>query len=297
MSDLSYCASCHYRTSKPLTKGSGWIELILWLCCIIPGVIYSIWRRSGPSNCPICKNNTLVPNPPTKDASTTRECPHCLEEVKIKATLCKHCKSTLEPLEDDEEYEGAVTVQHVIKKPSAQKTNKMILIFASFLLVLFFLSNETPITSKSNTHKITSPSTACSLLSRHGLDSKKSYSVVFDDEYGCSSRYKEFGNALPRQLRNNIAYYVSGESRKVEKIKLVVNINNKADATKAHTELAHYASLLEKEAFHRSLGPQRLEAITSGTNKHWNIKGVGFETRKVSWSTGKGYSIQYILRL
>ena len=295
MPGLSYCTSCHNQTSKPQTKGSGWIEFILWICYIIPGVIYSIWRRSGASTCPFCKNNTLIPSPPVKDTGhSTRECPHCLEEVKAKATLCKHCKSTLEPVEEDDD-EGAMEAQVTAKKPADRKSYKILLLGSFIVLIVFVLSNGTSTSKNSTTHKITSPSTACSLLSRHGLDSKKGYAVVYDNEYGCSSRYKEFGNALPNQLRNNIAYYVSGKSGKVESIKLVVNINNKTDATKAHTELAHYASLLEKEAFNRNIGPQRLKAISNGANKHWDLNGVGFDIKRVNWTTGKGYEVRYII--
>ena len=29
---------------KTVTRGSIWIEIILWLCLIVPGLIYSIWR-------------------------------------------------------------------------------------------------------------------------------------------------------------------------------------------------------------------------------------------------------------
>lgn len=41
--------------------GSGWIELILWLCYIVPGVIYSIWRRGAKrAVCASCGSPALV---------------------------------------------------------------------------------------------------------------------------------------------------------------------------------------------------------------------------------------------
>jgi hypothetical protein len=57
------CASCGSR-SMPVrpNKGHGLIELILWLCFIIPGIIYSIWRRSGLSNrCGACGSGDVIP--------------------------------------------------------------------------------------------------------------------------------------------------------------------------------------------------------------------------------------------
>lgn len=38
------------------------VEIILWLCFIVPGLIYSIWRMSSyHAACPVCGSSTLVP--------------------------------------------------------------------------------------------------------------------------------------------------------------------------------------------------------------------------------------------
>ena len=57
------CTTCGH-TGKPvkLTKGSFAIELLLWLCLFIPGLIYSIWRLTSRYDaCPKCKKTTLIP--------------------------------------------------------------------------------------------------------------------------------------------------------------------------------------------------------------------------------------------
>ena len=57
------CTSCGYA-GKPetITKGSFLIEVILWLCFLIPGLIYSIWRLSSRyKGCPNCGQSTLIP--------------------------------------------------------------------------------------------------------------------------------------------------------------------------------------------------------------------------------------------
>ena len=43
--------------------GSGWIELILWLAWLVPGIIYSVWRRSSRTApaCRACGHRDLVP--------------------------------------------------------------------------------------------------------------------------------------------------------------------------------------------------------------------------------------------
>ena len=57
------CTSCGY-TGEPsaITKGSIWIEIILWLCFILPGLIYSFWRLSTRHDgCPSCGQTTVIP--------------------------------------------------------------------------------------------------------------------------------------------------------------------------------------------------------------------------------------------
>ncbi len=57
------CKHCGDTTSgKSVKPGSGWIELILWLTYIFPGVLYSIWRISNTRLvCNICGAGNLIP--------------------------------------------------------------------------------------------------------------------------------------------------------------------------------------------------------------------------------------------
>jgi hypothetical protein len=53
---------CNIGIPKIETHGSILIEIILWLCFFIPGLIYSIWRRSSRKKiCPNCGSTELVP--------------------------------------------------------------------------------------------------------------------------------------------------------------------------------------------------------------------------------------------
>ena len=45
---------------KDMVKGNVLIEIILWLCFIIPGLIYTIWRGGGSKVCSVCRGK-LVP--------------------------------------------------------------------------------------------------------------------------------------------------------------------------------------------------------------------------------------------
>ena len=65
-SPVLHCMACGEDFKQPPDqplRGSTFIEVVLWLCYIIPGVIYSHWRRSEKfkSVCPVCHSNQVVP--------------------------------------------------------------------------------------------------------------------------------------------------------------------------------------------------------------------------------------------
>lgn len=57
------CTSCGaVNVPESDVKGSFLIEVILWLCFLVPGIIYSIWRLSSRYNyCPKCKGTAIIP--------------------------------------------------------------------------------------------------------------------------------------------------------------------------------------------------------------------------------------------
>ena len=57
------CSNCG-TIGKPITitKGSFFIEIILWLCFFIPGIIYTIWRVTTRENgCKACGATAMIP--------------------------------------------------------------------------------------------------------------------------------------------------------------------------------------------------------------------------------------------
>ena len=69
------CTDCG-ATGKPVfhTPGSILVELILWLCFIIPGLIYSIWRHNKRSLvCASCGSEHLIPLDTPKGQKLFRE--------------------------------------------------------------------------------------------------------------------------------------------------------------------------------------------------------------------------------
>lgn len=57
------CPHCGYLgVVKRQPKGSFWIELVLWLAFLLPGLIYSIWRLTNTHTiCPSCGSDGMVP--------------------------------------------------------------------------------------------------------------------------------------------------------------------------------------------------------------------------------------------
>ena len=59
-----FCMNCGHEDSiSSKMRGSDGIELVLWLCYIVPGIIYSIWRRGKKeTTCKICGSTNLIPS-------------------------------------------------------------------------------------------------------------------------------------------------------------------------------------------------------------------------------------------
>lgn len=53
-----HCPNCGYTgLPQKVARGSGVIEVILWLCYLIPGLLYSVWRAGTKHYvCPKCGN-------------------------------------------------------------------------------------------------------------------------------------------------------------------------------------------------------------------------------------------------
>jgi hypothetical protein len=57
------CPNCGTQGKpKTYTRGSILIEIVLWICFIIPGLIYSLWRLSSRQKvCATCKQPSMIP--------------------------------------------------------------------------------------------------------------------------------------------------------------------------------------------------------------------------------------------
>ena len=60
---IKYCTTCGVEDKPTIeTRGHFLIEVILWICFIVPGLIYTIWRTSTKyEKCTSCGSKDLVP--------------------------------------------------------------------------------------------------------------------------------------------------------------------------------------------------------------------------------------------
>ena len=77
MSEDFICRKCFHIGPRELNKkGKLSIEIILWLLFILPGLIYSIWRRTGRFfACKECGTHHIVPlnSPLGREAQAGKE--------------------------------------------------------------------------------------------------------------------------------------------------------------------------------------------------------------------------------
>lgn len=113
------CTQCGNIDKQKLgVKGSGLIEILLWLFVFPIGIIYSLWRRSGRKNvCSKCKSDQVIP----------------VDSPRAKKILEETGTS-------QEAYFEDVKAQEVAKQEKVQKESKMMWIILIVVMVVTFLS-------------------------------------------------------------------------------------------------------------------------------------------------------------
>ncbi|MCY9837982.1 hypothetical protein [Aeromonas media] len=135
----------------------------------------------------------------------------------------------------------------------------------------------------------TGPSAMCNYLTSDGL-ATRGWKNQYDNEFGCSSPYKEIGTGVP--LANNIAYYVEGSSSEARLAKLVVNINNKTLAGSAYTELLQASQELSLKLSGVKLPEEISIAIKNGKKASAKAGSTAIEVIRIDWPTGKGHELK-----
>lgn len=159
---------------------------------------------------------------------------------------------------------------------------KMIAIFTGILTSTYAIADL----------KVTAPDQVCKLASEIGLKTG-GWKNHYDQEFGCSSPYKDIGFAS--HLSNNLAFYAEGNSSSVNLVKLVLNINLPSDTSSANRELQKAVTVLIPKLTGDKASPSLLKAIRQEKSTSMKIGLSKVEIVKDSWPTGKGYEIKVIV--
>ena len=92
-------------------------------------------------------------------------------------------------------------------------------------------------------------------------------------------------------MPNNLAFYAEGDSSKVNKVKIVLNFNDRSVTKNAYAELQKAASLLIKEFTGSEATEQIKNAIASHKDLQVKINSSTVRVKKIDWPSG-GYEIQ-----
>lgn len=140
---------------------------------------------------------------------------------------------------------------------------------------------------------ITEPSQACVLLNEAGL-ATNGWKNEYDQEFGCSSDYKQLGSGFP--LANNLAFYVEGNNNSVVQAYLMLNINDKTSASSAHQELLKAAKILSHKQTGKQLSQKLIDAITKGSSASQKIGNATVDILREDWPTGRGYEVKVTIK-
>lgn len=140
------------------------------------------------------------------------------------------------------------------------------------------------------------PSVACNTMAGYHMPAMNTWKDYgYGMGYGCNSSYLDIGSASSG-LANNIAYYVDGDSHKVNQVKLVLNVNQRLQENEAKTALVRASHELVEKSLGKKLPSEIVHALNSGGSLVLSREEINYEVRRSDWPTGKGYEIHFIIR-
>ena len=145
---------------------------------------------------------------------------------------------------------------------------------------------------------------ACAYLRSLGLKTDRYWRDDGEQVFHCLSPYKELGTVadpLGPSSKNNLAYYVDGDTERIHQMKLVLNIYHynvkpRQEAKQAHQPLGQAVKRLTQEALKTPLPKAAEQAIAAGKPWQGTVKAATLELTRDDWPTGKGYELHFLVR-
>lgn len=175
-----------------------------------------------------------------------------------------------------------------MEKPSLPKT-----LFLQIAASALFFSISTA--SASGLPATSHPSIYCSLGAEIGYPSRG----YKEHTGGCASNMIDITRTPGENgLRNNLAFYTMGKVNspsKLERISLILNINNIRQKTLAQRELTRAAKILASKLT-GTTPPDISSTITKSSSKTWHTGEWTIEVKSSIWPTGLGQDIAVYFR-
>lgn len=132
-------------------------------------------------------------------------------------------------------------------------------------------------------------------LSGRSITNNTLWRNYYENDYGCNSTYKKLKASAPYILENNIAFYIVGSKHQINKIYLVLNVNDKAEQVSAINELKKSSSILYKRIIGKELPKDLVTAIQNSQPLKKAIGDYKVEVKRIDWPTNKGYELHFII--
>jgi hypothetical protein len=140
---------------------------------------------------------------------------------------------------------------------------------------------------------------ACAYLDGVGLGTGRYWRDDGEPFFRCFSPMTEVGTAAEPHgvgLKNNLAYYVDGDTERADDLLLKLNVNQRQEAKQAQQALVRAAKVLTQQALNAPLPKAAEQAIAAGKPWQGTLKGATVALAREDWPTGKGYDLKFRVR-
>lgn len=165
-------------------------------------------------------------------------------------------------------------------------------LYASMLIALVVTATPSlsaPLSSKSH------PRMFCELAADLGYPSRG----FKEHTGGCSSNMTDVSPTSGKNgLNNNLAFYSMGKSddaKKLQRVSLILNVNNVREKAKAHRELSRVAKSVATKILGEPL-PQLSAVIEANGSRTWEVGEWSIEVKSDIWPTGLGHDMTVYFR-
>jgi hypothetical protein len=266
------------RNNGIVDKGFKMIDESAWCETVSTFVTNIVLQSLSP------KTRSRVKGSQAVSTSFTTFCDHFVKDLAAQASLPENydIKTLISSVESDTD-----AVTFFTGEPKYQPGKVLISRLAAAILAIGLLAPGQPTYAAAGSPF--TPLDACNALTEvPGFQVNPSgYSLLEEDVYSCATPYKELGTA---GLPNNLALYGRGTSTQVTRVKIMLNVNQAANAAKDTKTLGTICTQMVSNLVGEA--PADLaKRIAQGKPFEVEFEGYRLFLSKSVWATGKGFEL------